>query len=263
MSAHSQYSVDLYRSPVLDSAMRWDLAEKEGAHPPHLDLGRPKGRSGLFPAATLADLPSKPADIWSRSKTQCGLQKNASQPQGTSQTRAAQALRIKKERLLRTKKLNKYVPVLAGKCPVHLLERRKIEPEHYSIPCSNLKTHGAAYNAFRKQFVFKKFKYCFTCGLPQGDRNGEGPECHKLYVPGSEPKCPYQYVVFKTVFVAGQKQELLAGMRRDLGVPGNTFEEYLDWASSDVEVDGHYHNAIEALLWCCEYLERMDLGLFF
>ena len=247
---------------MLNAATRWVLAEKEGVHPPRLDLGRPKDCSGFFPAATLADLPRAPEDIWNRPKAQCMLDKNASQPQGTSQARAAQALQIKKQRLLRTKKLNKYVPVLAGKCPVHLLEQRQIKPEHFPAPCSNLQTHGPAYNAFRKRFVFKQYKYCFTCGLPQGDRNGEGPECHKPYVPGSGQKCPFQFTIFKTAFVAGQRPELLSGMQRDLGVPGSTFEEYLGWASSEVEVDGHYHNAIEAFLWCCEHLEKTDPCLF-
>lgn len=260
--ALSQDSEDLYGPPVLDPAMLWELAEQEGAHPPHLDLGRPKGYSGLFRTATLADLPRTPEDIWNLSKGRHMLEKNASQPQGTSETRAAQALRIKKQRLLRTAKLNKYVPILAGKCIAHLLVECLIQPEHFPTPCCNLETNGPRYNAFRKMFVFQQYKYCFTCGLPQGDRDGEGPECHKPYIPGSGRKCPFQYIVFKTAFIAGQKRDLLAGMRRDLGVPGSTFEEYLEWASSGVEVDGHYHNAIEAFLWCCDHLERKDSSLF-
>ena len=260
--ASSQDSEDLYGPPALDPAILWELAEQEGAHLPHLDLGRPKGCSGLFRTATLADLPRTPEDVWNLPKARAMLEKNASQPQGTSETRAAQALRIKKQRLLRTAKLNKYVPVLAGKCIAHLLVESLIQPEHFPTPCSNLETHGPRYSAFRKMFVFQQYKYCFTCGLPQGDRDGEGPECHKPYVPGSGRKCPFQYVVFKTAFIAGQKRDLLAGMRHDLGVPGTTFEEYLEWASSGVEVDGRYHNAIEAFLWCCDYLERKDSSLF-
>ncbi|KAG6379840.1 hypothetical protein JVT61DRAFT_10389 [Boletus reticuloceps] len=97
--------------------------------------------------------------------------------------RAVEALRIKKERLVQTKKLNKYVPVLAGK-------------------------------------------------------------------------------FFKTAFIAGQKPELLEGMCLDLGVPGNTFWQYLEWATSPVESPGCYHNSIEAFLWCCQYLERKNQNLF-
>ena len=236
MSSPSQDSNDLYEPPVLNAATCWALAEKEGAHLPRLDLGRPKDCSGFFPATTLADLPRAPEDIWNRSKAQCMLDKNASQPQGTSQTRAAQALQIKQQRLLRTKKLNKYVPVLAGKCSVHLLEQRQIKPEHFPAPCSNLQTHRPAYN--------------------------EGPECHKPYVPGSGQKCPFQFTIVKTAFVAGQRPELISGMQADLGVLGNTFKEYLGWASSEVEVDGRYHNVIEAFLWCWEHLEKMDPCLF-
>ncbi|KAG6371341.1 hypothetical protein JVT61DRAFT_9537 [Boletus reticuloceps] len=262
----SQDSEDLYGSLAVNSGMLWELAEADGTHPPHLDLGRPKGSSGLFLTATLADLPRRaPEDVWSRSKAQLAMEKNPSQPQGTSEMRAAQALRIKKQRIARTGKLNKYVPILAGKCIAHLLEECEITPEHFPTPCSNLETHGARYSAFRKQFVFQQYRYCFTCGLPQGDRadrKGEGPDCHRRYVPGSGQKYPFQYVLFKTTFIAGQKQDLLGGMCRDLGVPGSTFEEYLEWATSGVEAPGHYHNAIEAFLWCCEYLERKNTNLF-
>lgn len=260
--ALSQDSDDLYGPLELDSAMAWELAEMEGLHGPPLELGRGEGQGGLVRSSTLANLPRVSNEEWSELNARGVLQRSASQPEGTSAQRAAEAQRVKKQRLDRTKKLNKYVPVLKDKCLVHLLDRVEIFPDHFPAPCSDLDAVGERYQTFRKRFRFKRFMYCFTCGLPQGrSRNGEGPECHEAYQPGGA-KCPFQYVIFKTAFIAGHKKDMLASMRGELGVPGNTVEEYMDWVTSEEEVPGRYHNAIEAFLWCCERLERTNPRLF-
>lgn len=162
-----------------------------------------------------------------------------------------------------TAKLNKYALVLKDKCVMHLLDEGVLTEDHFLAPCSNLDVHGEGYQTFRRQFKFKGYAYCFTCGLPQDqNHNGEGPECHKAYVPGQGVKCPFQFAVFRMAFAAGYKEELLAGLKKELGIPGVTVQEYLDWVTSEEEVEGQYHNTIEVFLWCCERLERRNPRLF-
>ncbi|KAI9568143.1 hypothetical protein HD554DRAFT_2038970 [Boletus coccyginus] len=254
----SQDSDDLYGLPVIDAAVSWQLAEMEGHHGPPLECARaPNG--GLVRSVTLAGLPHATEGGWKAPD----FSRSVSQPEGTSARRAAEAQRIKRQRLERTKKLNKYVPVIKNQCPAHLLEKGVLVPEHFPAPCSDLESVGQRYYSFRKRFNFKAYAYCFTCGLPQDqNRNGEGPECHKAFVPGGKDKCPFQFVVFKVAFVAGQIDELLAEMRRALEIPGQSFEDYLAWAASQEEVEGRYHNAIEVFLWCCERLEANNPRLF-
>ena len=81
------------------------------------------------------------------------------------------------------------------------------------------------------------------------------PECHRAHIPGGKEKCPFQHVVFKMVFMAGQMEHLLTKMRAEVRIPGNTFEEFLNWVVSQKEEKDHYHNAVEVFLWCCEQLE--------
>jgi hypothetical protein len=243
--------------------MAWELAEMEGLHGPPREPKSRQGRGGFVRSSTEADLPLASKGEWSGMNVRDVLQRCVSQPDGTSAQRAAEAQRAKKQRLERTKKLNKYVPVLKDKCIAHLLCEEQVVPDHFPAPCSDLETAGGGYQTYRRRFRFKPLTYCYTCGLPQDRaRNGEGPECHKAFLPGGNEKCPFQYVVFKTAFIAGQMTDFLAEMREDLGVPGVTLEDYLDWVTSEEEAAGQYHNAIEAFLWCCDRLNRRNPALF-
>ena len=148
LPALSQDSEDLYGPAVIDAAVCWELAEMEGQHgPPPARAGG--SRCGLVRSSTTTD--ASPS-----SHEQQGLlntlpfRRIASQPEGTSATRAVEARRVKFQRLDRTKKLDKYVPVMKNMCVAHLLEKGVLELEHFPAPCSDLDAHGDVYQVFRR-----------------------------------------------------------------------------------------------------------------
>ena len=226
----------------------------EGQHgPPPARAGG--SRCGLVRSSTTTD--ASPS-----SHEQQGLlnalpfRRIASQPEGTSATRAVEARRVKFQRLDRTKKLDKYVPVMKNMCVAHLLEKGVLELEHFPAPCSDLDAHSDIYQAFRRQFKFKVYTYCFICSLPQDqNHNSEGLECHRAHIPGGKEKCLFQHVMFKMAFMAGQIEHLLMKMQAELRIPRNTFKEFLNWVVSQKEEEGHYHNTVEVFLWCYEWLK--------
>ncbi|KAH0826847.1 hypothetical protein J3R83DRAFT_4380 [Lanmaoa asiatica] len=185
----------------------------------------------------------------------------STQPEGTSASRAMRAQSHARSRLARTAKLDKYVPIMNGRCVDHLVFHRKLAKEHFPAPCHDESSSG--YKEFRLRFKFCPFTYCFVCGLPQDQNwNGEGPRCHRLFTPGGQQKCPFGNIIFKTAFVLGLADELRQQLCRELQLTGNSFEEYLDWVVSE-EREGQYHNAIEAFLWLCESLEAESPSIFY
>ncbi|KAH0825802.1 hypothetical protein J3R83DRAFT_8865 [Lanmaoa asiatica] len=191
-----------------------------------------------------------------------GLARSASLPHLSGPSlRVASSLALKEARLGHTKDLDRYMPVLKGKCPSHFATMAEIVPDH---PCDcPFADFGGEYGMFKRAFVFQPFSYCFSCGMPQDrKRNGEGPLCHAGVPYGKS--CTFGPFIFRAVFCIWQNPQLRDRMRHDLGLtePLSDLEAFSGWANEEQREDGKYHNCLEVFLWFCGILEKQNPRLF-
>ncbi|KAF8119506.1 hypothetical protein EV363DRAFT_1187457 [Boletus edulis] len=176
--------------------------------------------------------------------------------------RAASSLAAKEARLSRTKDLDRYMLALKGKCAYHFATKAEIVLDHFpDCPC--FIDSGGEYNAFKREFVFEPFTYCFSCGLPQDrSRNGEAPACHAGIPYGRS--CTFGSFIFRVVFCIWQNLQLRDSMRRDLRVTESlsSWSMFADWAKRDERQRGKYYNCLEAFLWFCDKEEKRNPHLF-
>lgn len=169
---------------------------------------------------------------------------------------------MKGARLGRTKDLDRYMPALKGKCAYHFVTKAEIVPDHFP-DCPNFTDSGGEYDMFKREFVFERFSYCFSCGMPQDrNRNGEAPLCHAGIPYGRG--CTFGSFIFRAVFCIWQSPQLRDGMRRDLDVtePLSSCSAFADWAKKEQREHGKYHNCLEVFLWFCDMQEKRNPRLF-
>ncbi|KAG0692522.1 hypothetical protein DFH29DRAFT_882371 [Suillus ampliporus] len=121
------------------------------------------------------------------------------------------------------------------------------------------------YRAFKYEFTFEPYTYCFHCCLPQSrNRNGEGPACHGEFKFEAGNQCPFKGFIFKAVFSMWHREGFRELMIRDIGGGGrlSTFEEFLGWVTQEDRDEGKYNNCVEAFLWFCGEIEAAKARFF-
>ncbi|KAI9459287.1 hypothetical protein HD554DRAFT_2041944 [Boletus coccyginus] len=204
-----------------------------------------------------------PLALKALSQVQGGPSRSASLPNMSGPgLRAAGSLSAKGARLGRTKDLDRYMPVLKGKCAYHFITKAEIVADDFP-DCPYFTDSSGDYNVFKREFVFERFTYCFSCGMPQDrNRNGEAPSCHAGIPYGRG--CTFGSFIFRAVFCIWQNPQLRERMRLGLGLTDSlsSLGAFVDWAKKEQREEGKYHNCLEAFLWFCDMLEKRNPQLF-
>lgn len=193
-----------------------------------------------------------------------GIQRSGSLPDVSDHsTRVMRVRAAKEQRLASTKELDEYMPTLKGKCPYHFVLEGKLVDDDFPH-CPREPVNGD-YRAFKCSFVFEKFAYCYSCGLPQDrNRNGEGPICHMDHTFQKAARCTFGQFVFRTTFCLWQvptlRVELIKALHIQLSL--DTQEEFTRWAVDELADQGKYHNCLEAFLWFCRRKEKENPRFF-
>ncbi|KAF8425818.1 hypothetical protein L210DRAFT_934942 [Boletus edulis BED1] len=192
-----------------------------------------------------------------------GIQRSCSYEEESSySSRVKRVCTARERRLASTKDLDKYMPALKGKCPYHFVLEGKLLNDDFPY-CPQEPKRAGDYRDFKLSFVFEKYAYCYSCGMPQDrNRNGEGPMCHLSH--DFRRPCPFGQFIFRTTFCLWQVQTLRAELISRLSIqrPLQTQEEFTEWAVDELADQGKYHNCLEAFLWFCRRREQENPRLF-
>ncbi|KAH0825757.1 hypothetical protein J3R83DRAFT_5541 [Lanmaoa asiatica] len=156
------------------------------------------------------------------------------------------------------------MPVLKGKCPYHFVLEGKLIDDDFPR-CPREPVEAGDYREFKRSFVFERFAYCYSCGLPQDrNRNGEGPMCHIDHNFQRRGSCAFGQFIFRATFCLWQVPMLRAELIRGLHIQHrlDTQEQFTEWAVDELAGQGQYHNCLEAFLWFCRRREREDPKFF-
>jgi hypothetical protein len=160
----------------------------------------------------------------------------------------------KQERLRKTGILNASIPLLTGKCPVDFVLNGTLLEHQAYVGCDfGGVSFPSVWLPFKRIFRFKKYSYCYQCGLPQDQsRNGEGVACHKTVGYG-RGKCLWDDLVAIVVYCIWHHAESKAGMMHRFSLPSTmTWEEFNAWAVTEVPLTGEYYKALEVFIWFCK-----------
>ena len=192
----------------------------------------------------------------------------SSQP-GDPRSAAARADRMKQagvHRIARTFRLNRYMKVLRGRCPLHFARRVELVSAENHSGCEELQDWPTnEFYAFKRGFTFTPFSYCFQCCLPQSrNHNGEEPACHAGFSYKKGETCPFAGFIFMTVFCLwhskGVRQLIISDVAS--GRMLSTVEDFLAWAVEEDADEGKYNNCLETFLWFCARVEKAKPDFF-
>lgn len=160
------------------------------------------------------------------------------------------------------------MPSLQGKCPYHFVLEGKLEVDHFpgcQLEAELSSSFPGDFHAFKKSFVFQKYTYCYTCGMPQDRKmNGEGPRCHAVHNWMQRGPCNFGSFIFRATFCIWQSERLRQEMIKGLGVtePIAQQEDFTQWAIRELYSEGKYHNCLETFLWFCRRKEHANPKYF-
>jgi len=153
--------------------------------------------------------------------------------------------------------LDKYMPVLRGKCPAHFVSTRSLVLED-GHNCGLRPAVDHDYIAFKSNFRFAPFTYCYYCCLPQEQRfNGLQTVCHAGYIYTRNTPCPFAGFIFKAVFYLWKTSQL-----KDIYIEDGTLQQFCNWASQESPDKATYNNCLEAFLFFCRKVEKDDPKFF-
>ena len=180
--------------------------------------------------------------------------------------RAKRALATLGSRLARTQELDKFMPALKGMCPYHFVAEGKLVGDHFPR-CEHMNALPSAgdYHSFKMAFKFRKHSYCYVCGMPQDKkRNGEGPSCHVGHDFKKKKACEFGSFIFRVTFYLWQLPEWRSKMAACLGLGKmvSTQQQFTEWAVTEEDDEGKYHNCLEAFLWFCRRKQGEDPSFF-
>jgi hypothetical protein len=155
--------------------------------------------------------------------------------------------------------------VLKDKCPSHFGNGGCLVPaaDHRCTIDSVLPMD--LYAAFKLSFSFERYTYCFQCCLPQSrNRNGEEPACHAGFSYRKGEKCPFAGFIFKAVFCMWHNPGFRQLMVSEIGEGASlaSYEDFVAWIVQDSTDAGRYNNLVEAFLWFCRGLEKVNPKFF-
>lgn len=160
--------------------------------------------------------------------------------------------------------LNLYFEALKGFCPVHFGSAEVLKScDSYECDRLNPQADWSRYQDFRRSFDFAKYTYCYRCGAPndQESHNYFALECHPMPYPGGG--CPWNHLIFKTIFVLWHRADLIGALCDDLDIKARSLDEFAAWATEDIggNMSPHYYNGIRMFISYCRYQKRAGFAL--
>jgi hypothetical protein len=226
---------------------------------------------GVFKVAELANLRRPPIQTQRRVA--------ASQPPGVPPTSSAKLPKITsslpasnlsaitqraeanrqstRDRLYKTARLEKFMPLIRGNCPCcFVLSGDLTEHKPFEGCPGGAEPIPSDWLSFKAWFKgkFLPYCYCYNCGFPQ-DRHGnrESPDCHRGIKFGKGNFCPWADFSFIVVWCLWHHPRHRSALLSNFGLkPSLDYSEFIEWAVTEEVMHGEYHKALEVFLWYCE-----------
>ncbi|KAG1813024.1 P-loop containing nucleoside triphosphate hydrolase protein [Suillus variegatus] len=137
-----------------------------------------------------------------------------------------------------TARLDKYMKVLKDKCPSHFGNGGCL------VPAANHR--------------------CTMDSVLPMDLNGEEPACHAGFSYRKGERCPFAGFIFKAVFCMWHNPGFRQLMMSEIGKGASlaSYEDFVAWIVKDSTDAGRYNNLVEAFLWFCSGLEKVNPKFF-
>lgn len=142
-----------------------------------------------------------------------------------------------------------------GYCVICWVWKRKRQiktPDHqYFINCKTIEDrfvhHAIGWIQMKRAFRYEKYKYCWKCGLPQGELN---PATHPTFKPGVVLKCPFDDLVALLIWYIINTEDVwkracsaFSGLKTDMSLDG-----IIKWLM--IEEQPHlFYNGLELVVW--------------
>lgn len=160
-------------------------------------------------------------------------------------------------RMTLTAAINDLFPQLLESCPIHFAVKGTFETCSDRCDLIDMST----YSLFRNAFTFKRFTYCFACGVPNDKRRDHyyAPAFHHVDWYKSKGACPYAHYMFKVIYALWFQDELRPVFCHELGIDASNEEEFTEWAVQDHDdlTDTTYFNGMTLMLWYCRHVGRI------
>lgn len=135
----------------------------------------------------------------------------------------------------------------------------KIPPHKLFLGCKDITDHTLPYytnwGAFKSSLKLPgPYKYCFKCGLPQGDYQ---PSCHPVFQQHQRMICPLEHFVVGVLwFIRHDHPTWTAACQvfKDLSHQ-MTDRDFKIWVEREKSV-GHFYNGLELVIWF--WLKRQE-----
>ena len=197
-------------------------------------------------------------------KCVCSL---CSEPDASGPERRAKcALATLRSRLAGSQELDKFMPALKEMCLYHFVAEGKLVGNHF--PCCehmNALPSASSYHSFRMAFKFRKYAYCYVCGMPQDKKqNRGGPSCHVRHDFEKKKPCEFSSFIFCLMFYLWQLPEWGSKMAACLGLGKMVCiqQQFTEWVVTEEVNEGKYHNCLKAFLWFCRRKQGEDPSFF-
>ena len=127
----------------------------------------------------------------------------------------------------------------------------KTTDHQYFIHCKSMEDrfvhHAIGWINLKRKFQFVKFKYCWTCGLPQGEF---APSTHPTFKAGEILKCPFDDLVALLIWYIINTEDV---WNRACSVfPGLKSTMSLDNITKWLNIEEHpsqFYNGLELVIW--------------
>jgi Helicase conserved C-terminal domain len=127
----------------------------------------------------------------------------------------------------------------------------KSNDHRYFIDCKSTDDrfvhHAIGWIKMKRQFRFEKFKYCWRCGLPQGDF---APATHPTFKVGDILKCPFDdlvaliiWYIINTEDVWKRACSFFTGLKSTMSL-----ESITKWLDAE-EHPSQFYNGLELVIW--------------
>ncbi|KAF8890217.1 hypothetical protein BD779DRAFT_1671547 [Infundibulicybe gibba] len=144
---------------------------------------------------------------------------------------------------------------LLGKCPVCFLLGGKTltYPHKAFMGCGGqFFKDGYGWMHFKKDFIFKKYEYCFFCHFPQGDHL---PACHVTHPATALVKCSHEDLVTILIWFIFRHSTTWTEFCSTPGLSKEmTLDEYSQWCRK-IGVSGFF----TGLEFVCQYWQKTQL----
>jgi hypothetical protein len=192
----------------------------------------------------------------------------------------ARAMRAKGQITLRrerSERLSRYLDIVRGSCPIHLVASRRPEVHEPggdnidndrnkkgSISVCQLQLDSATrkiafpfkkFLDFKHGFRYEPYTYCHYCGSPQDHKgNQEAPASHRQAGYGGSP-CPWSDFPYAVVFSIWHTNQAREEMMAHFQLEGAmSYDEFVAWCRKTEPGKGEYTKMLEVFLWHCEKL---------